>query len=116
MKALLLWMSIAFLPCLVMAQTPHLTPSKNTNAAEEYCIVKTHSGIFERTLCIDIDRGEGPGFDKRLRDENGSEIRFNSLADALNYMARQGWVYVNTIKDKSDEHPDFLMKRLLTSN
>lgn len=113
MKKLLLLAAIALLPCLAIAQTETAASTQTTVSApaEEYCIVSTHKGIFERTLCIDIDRGQGPEIDKRLRDNNGKEIRFNSLADALNYMAEDGWLYVNTIKEANRDDPDYLMRR-----
>lgn len=33
--------------------------------------------------------------DNRLRNEAGKPIAFNSVIDALNYMATQGWEFVN---------------------
>jgi hypothetical protein len=118
MKKLLLLAAIALLPCLAMAQTGTAAAIQTAvNApAEEYCIISTHKGIFERTLCIDVDRGKGPEVDKRLRDNNGIEIRFNNLADALNYMAQNGWLYVNIIKTTSGADPDYLMRRIVPIN
>jgi len=113
MKKLLLLAAVALLPCLAMAQTETAasTPTTLNAPAEEYCIIRTHKGVFERTICIDVDRGKGPDVDKRLRDDNGREIRFNNLADALNYMAQNGWLYVNTIKVSNTDDPDYLMRR-----
>jgi hypothetical protein len=118
MKKLLLLAAIALLPCLAMAQTETAVATQTAvNApAEEYCIIRTHKGIFERTLCIDVDRGEGPEVDKRLRDDRGREMRFNNLADALNYMAQNGWLYVNTIKVSTGDDPDYLMRRIIPAN
>lgn len=113
MKKLILIVAVALLPCLAIAQTEAAVSTQvavNT-PTEEYCIVSTHKGIFERTLCIDVDRGQGPEIDKRLRDDNGKEIRFNNLADALNYMGQNGWLYVNTIKTSNGDDPDYLMRR-----
>jgi hypothetical protein len=118
MRKILLLAAIALLPCLAMAQTETAVATQTAvNApAEEYCIIRTHKGIFERTLCIDVDRGEGPEVDKRLRDSSGREMRFNNLADALNYMAQNGWLYVNTIKKTNADDPDYLMRRPVTIN
>jgi hypothetical protein len=113
MKKLILLAALFALPYLSFAQADStaFTPNTSYAPAEEYCMVTTHKGIFERTLCIDIDTGQQPGADKRLRDNNGKEIRFNSLAGALNYMGAQGWLYVNAIKEASKETPDYLLRR-----
>lgn len=105
--------AIALLPCLAIAQTEAPAPIQATlnGPTEEYCIISTHKGIFERTICIDVDRGQGPEVDKRLRYDSGREMRFNNLADALNYMAQNGWRYVNTIKTSVGDDPDYLMRR-----
>ncbi|MFA6249261.1 MAG: hypothetical protein WC615_20130 [Mucilaginibacter sp.] len=118
MKKLLLLAAIALLPCLAMAQTETAADAQTTvkAPAEEYCIISTHKGIFERTICIDVDRGQGPEVDKRLRDNSGREMRFNNLADALNYMAQEGWLYINTIKTSNGDDPDYLMRRLVQAN
>lgn len=118
MKKLILLAAIALLPCLAMAQngTAAITQTTVNVPAEEYCIISTHKGIFERTICIDVDRGRSPEVDKRLRDDNGREMRFNNLADALNYMAQNGWLYVNTIKTSNGDDPDYLMRRHVTIN
>lgn len=118
MKKFVLLAAIALLPCLAIAQTENATATQTTAniPAEEYCIISTHKGVFERTICIDVDRGKGPDVDKRLRDDNGKEIRFNNLADALNYMAQNGWLYVNTIKTSTGDDPDYLMRRIVKAN
>jgi hypothetical protein len=43
-------------------------------------------------------------------------MRFNNLADALNYMAQDGWLYINTIKTSNGDDPDYLMRRPVTIN
>lgn len=118
MRKLLLLAAIALLPCLAIAQTETIAAIQTiiSTPAEEYCIIRTHKGVFERTICIDVDRGKGPEVDKRLRDNNGKEMRFNNLADALNYMAQNGWLYVNIIKTSTGDDPDYLMRRPVTAN
>jgi hypothetical protein len=118
MKKLLLLAVIVLLPYLASAQTVITEPLQTTISPpiEEYCIVNIHQGIFERTYCVDIDRGQNPDMDRRLRDSDRKEIRFNSLADALNYMAKNGWLYVNTIKMANRDEPDYLMRRVITAN
>ncbi len=43
-----------------------------------------------------VDFGQAASYfeDKSLRDENGNRIVFNSMVDAMNYMGRDGWEFV----------------------
>ncbi len=67
---------------------------------------------------IDIDYGQEVSFwnqDRRLRDENGKSVKFNSMVDALNYMGTLGWefvqAYVVTVGQQNVYH--WLLKREL---
>ncbi|MBO4768671.1 MAG: hypothetical protein J5495_03950 [Bacteroidales bacterium] len=64
---------------------------------EVYCeIVSYYRGLFSNKTTIEIDFGQYAAFlslDRRLVDENGRSIEFNSMLDAANYMAERGWVF-----------------------
>ena len=113
MKKFILPAALLVLPFFVKAQTSSVISTDTVISRSDirYCIIKIHGGIFSSTLTVDIDNGQDPSADKRLRDGNRKEIRFNSLADILNYMAENGWEYVNTIKTSNRDDPDYLMKR-----
>ena len=61
-----------------------------------YCqITKTNDGkgLFSNSIAISIDYGQTTSTfsDDRLVDENGDNIVFNSMVDAMNYMSALGW-------------------------
>jgi hypothetical protein len=107
MKKLILILAVALLPFVASAQTD----TTQTKAREEYCIINVHKGIFDELCVADVDFGQGQEADHRLRDSNRKEIRFNSLVDALNYMARQGWLFVNPLQSNTGESYKYLMRR-----
>ena len=64
---------------------------------EVYCEIVSYSrGLFSNKTTIELDFGQYTSFwslDRRLVDENGRDIEFNSMLDAANYMAERGWVF-----------------------
>ncbi|MBP1639494.1 MAG: hypothetical protein H6Q17_1077 [Bacteroidetes bacterium] len=62
-----------------------------------YCEIVGNESLLSTKLKIDIDYGQDVSFwnpDRRLKDENGKSIKFNSMVDALNYMGSFGWEFV----------------------
>lgn len=53
--------------------------------------------MLSNKVTIDIDFGEERSFwnDTRLRTETGKLKKFNTVIDALNYMGREGWSFIN---------------------
>lgn len=95
------------------------TELSKEKAYEEYCMVLATSKLLSTKLTIQIDFGQEWSFwkDKRsLRDENGKKIVFNSVIDALNFMAEDGWEFVNayaiTVGNQNVYH--YVLKRRLT--
>lgn len=89
------------------------------NAIEEYCMVLATSKLLSTKLTIQVDFGQEWSFwkDKRsMKDEGGKKLEFNSVIDAFNYMAAQGWEYVNayaiTVGNQNVYH--YVLKRKLT--
>jgi hypothetical protein len=65
---------------------------------EQYCLLRISSMTFSNKISIDVDFGQErrPLQDNRMKDEETKKLkRFNSEADALNYMGRLGWKMVN---------------------
>ncbi len=63
----------------------------------KYCeILGVTSGITRLESNIIIDYGQTYDFyeAQAIENENGKEIKFNSIIDALNYMSKSGWKYV----------------------
>lgn len=72
--------------------------TKSTKPHEQYCMIIATGKLFSTKVSISIDYGQHTTFfgDKgAVRDENGNLKDFNSVIDALNYMASQGWLFVN---------------------
>ncbi|MEY2921499.1 MAG: hypothetical protein RL108_108 [Bacteroidota bacterium] len=64
---------------------------------EQYCEVLGMSGVFSSKVTINIDYGDAKSVwkDNRVKNEDGSVKKFNSMIDALNYMGSEGWILVN---------------------
>jgi hypothetical protein len=64
---------------------------------ERYCELVATAKLFSSKVSISVDFGDEAGFfkDRRVRDDDGKVVQFNTLVDALNYMGSQDWKVVN---------------------
>ena len=64
---------------------------------EQYCQLIATPRLFSNKVTIEIDLGEERSFlrDNRLKTYAGAVRKFNSIIDALNFMGKEGWVFVN---------------------
>jgi hypothetical protein len=64
---------------------------------EQYCQVIATPRLFSNKVTIDIDFGEEKSFfkDTRLKTYDGKLKKFNTIIDALNFMGKEGWVFIN---------------------
>lgn len=73
------------------------TPSQiDTNA--RYCLILATKKLIGNGVTIDIDFGQPQKWWKnttKLIDSTGNRILFNSVIDALNYMNKNGWEFVD---------------------
>ena len=69
----------------------------DTSKVEQYCQVIATPRLLSNKVTIDIDFGEEKSFwrDSRLKTEGGALKKFNTIIDALNYMGREGWIFIN---------------------
>lgn len=59
-----------------------------------YCEIVAQTRLLSDKVDIEFDFGQASDFwtgDRRLYNEKGEPIVFNSMLDAANYMARRGW-------------------------
>jgi hypothetical protein len=72
---------------------------------EQYCQVIATPGLFSNKVTIDIDFGEAKSIwkDTRLKTEGGNIRKFNTVIDALNYMGKQGWYFMNAYAVKKGD-------------
>lgn len=56
-------------------------------------------GLFSRKVTVTVDFGQAVSFwrsnrDTKLVDDNGKDIVFNSMVDAMNFMGERGWHFM----------------------
>jgi hypothetical protein len=64
---------------------------------ERYCELVAIGKMLSSKVSISVDFGEEAGLfkDRRVKDDDGKVVKFNTLVDALNYMGTQNWKMVN---------------------
>ena len=68
--------------------------AKKDEPYKVYCEIIGESHALSNKVDVELDFGQASSFwtgDRSLYDENGKKIKFNSMLDAANYMARRGW-------------------------
>lgn len=73
-----------------------------------YCELVGQQGFMSSKVKVKVDFGQSTSFwkgdkDQQLVDENGKDIAFNSMIDAMNYMGNCGWSFLQAyaISDKN---------------
>src|ERR1700686_2492362 len=72
--------------------------SQNDNTKiEQYCEVAATPRLLSNRVTIDINYGEEKSIwkDTRLKTDEGKLKKFNTVIDALNYMGKDGWIFIN---------------------
>jgi hypothetical protein len=69
----------------------------DTSKIEQYCQVIATPRLLSNKVTIDIDFGEQKSYwrDERLKTYDGKLKKFNTIIDALNFMGREGWLFIN---------------------
>jgi len=69
----------------------------DASKVEQYCQVIATPRLLSNKVTIDIDFGDEKSYwrDSRLKTEGGALKKFNTIIDALNYMGREGWIFIN---------------------
>ena len=90
MKVVSVLVLVLFFSIVSHAQT-------DTTRIEQYCQVIATPRLLSNKVTIDIDFGEEKDFwiDNRLRGYDGKLKKFNTIIDALNFMGREGWSFIN---------------------
>ncbi len=98
MRKLILIVILSFSVFFLNAQTVNDTPIKDIDV--DYVQIVGTSKIFSTKLTIQIDFGQKTKFfttgkETVLKDEDGKAVDFNSMIDALNFMSKNGFEFVN---------------------
>ncbi|DBA55387.1 TPA_asm: Q-rule protein [Porphyromonas phage phage017a_JCVISC001] len=117
-KLVIILFLIAILPSLAQE-------SSSASPMPKYCyceVVGAEGGMFSTKVKITIDFGQAVNFfsqnsKREMVDENGTPIKFNSMIDAMNYMARFGWEVDHTyaITHGNNHVYHFLLKKKYVS-
>ena len=77
----------------------------DTSKVEQYCQVIATPRLLSNKVTIDIDFGEEKSFwrDTRLKTDGGKIKKFNTIIDAINYMGREGWTFINAFPVRMGE-------------
>lgn len=69
----------------------------DSTAIEQYCQLIITPRLLSNKVTIDIDYGEEKSIwrDNRLKTDEGKIRKFNTIIDAMNYMGRSGWIFIN---------------------
>ncbi|MEO8961229.1 MAG: hypothetical protein ABI325_05065 [Ginsengibacter sp.] len=69
----------------------------DTSKIEQYCQVIATPRLLSNKVTISIDFGEEKSFwsDNRIKSIDGKLKKFNTVIDALNFMGREGWFFIN---------------------
>lgn len=74
-----------------------LSAQGDTTKIEQYCQLIATPRLLSNKVTVDIDFGEEKKFwsDTRLRTYDGKLKKFNTVIDALNFMGKEGWTFIN---------------------
>lgn len=86
-----------FIAALFFFSTLITYAQSDTSRVEQYCQVIVTPRLLSNKVTIDIDFGEEKSFwrDTRLKSDGGRVRKFNTVIDALNYMGKEGWAFIN---------------------
>lgn len=69
----------------------------DTTKIEQYCEVIATPRLLSNKVTLEVNYGEEKSYwrDTRLKNDDGRLKKFNTIVDALNYMGKDGWIFVN---------------------
>lgn len=116
MKKLSLFILFAIFGTLSFSQNMVESKVSKDTTQYTYCQILGTSRFLSNKVTVEIDFGQFRSIweDNRLKDPaTGERIVFNSMIDALNYMGKQGWEFVQAyafnVGNQNVYH--FLMKK-----
>jgi hypothetical protein len=82
---------------LLLLLSGSLFAQADTSKIEQYCQIIATPRLLSNKVTIDIDFGEEKSFwrDTRLKTYDGRFKKFNTIIDALNFMGKEGWIFIN---------------------
>ena len=98
-------MKRTIIACMVLLSSNVSMAQTDTAKIEQYCQVIATPKLLSNRVTIDIDFGEEKSFwrDTRLKTDAGKIRKFNTIIDAINYMGREGWIFINAFPVRMGE-------------
>ena len=96
MKKIILFLAIIFMAIGAKAQS---TIQSEDGKYQVYCDLKAYNfwGVGKVKVMLDMGAvSNGGGSFESLYDEDGKQIKFNTVMAAVNYMAKKGWILDKT--------------------
>lgn len=87
MKKVFIMMAFMMAVCCAQAQSVNQTGEKYP----VYCSVKGYNFWGVGKVKVQLDLGYKTSNFETLLDENGKQIKFNTMMEVINYMAKRGW-------------------------
>ncbi|MEP6950409.1 MAG: hypothetical protein ABI863_14085 [Ginsengibacter sp.] len=83
---------------------------------EQYCELVATPRMLSNKVTIAINYGEEKKLwkDTRLKTDEGKLKKFNTVIDALNYMGKEGWMFINAfpVSDGTSQLYHYTFKKL----
>lgn len=90
----------------------------DSSKVEQYCQIIVTPRLFSNKVTIDIDFGEERSIwtDNRLKTYDGRLKKFNTVVDALNFMGKEGWLFINAypVRVGSSETYHFAFRKVFS--
>ena len=82
---------------VILLSSGQLFAQTDSTKIEQYCRVIVSPRLFSEKVTIELDLGEEKSIwhDERLRTMEGRLRKFNTVVDAMNYMGKEGWKFLN---------------------
>jgi hypothetical protein len=101
---------------VLIVGTLHSYAQTDSIKVEQFCQVIASPRLLSNKVTIDIDFGDEKKFwsDTRLRTGEGRVKKFNTIIDAMNFMGREGWSFINAypVKNGDTEIFHFAFRKL----
>lgn len=84
---------------LIMSMCMMVAFAQTEDESRVYCELVGTSGMFSSKVKVTVDFGQETSFwkgdkDQQLVDAEGKDIKFNSMVDAMNFMGKNGWKFI----------------------
>lgn len=84
---------------IIMSMCMMVGFAQTEDESRVYCELVGSSGMFSSKVKVTVDFGQETSFwkgdkDQQLVDAEGKDIKFNSMVDAMNFMGKNGWKFV----------------------